>query len=340
MRISISHVSVAASIALVFATGCSANRVAGVQQVAPQPQPGLSNSITVDFTDPGEANDFAVVDNIGASLQIFDSGVNLAPPEEQLQGGNTEMNGALTHVAKMQPWVAVNTDLGGPDIHLLVFKTNQSGNVTPKRDIGGPNTTLADVGGLAFDSSGDLFETGVGGNDILEFGPAANGNVAPINVISGPATTLSDPQGIAFDNVGNIWVANEGVPSVVEFAAGATGNQAPIKTIAGPKTKFNMIRGITVDPSGFVYVVNERSNSVAVFGPNQSGNAKPIRVLSGPNTQLNIPIGISYLKGFSLIAVANYQGGDILEFAANANGNIAPAFTVSSGLFGPADVAR
>jgi 6-phosphogluconolactonase (cycloisomerase 2 family) len=101
-----------------------------------------------------------------------------------------------------------------------------------------------------------------------------------------------------------------------------------------------MIRGITVDPGGFVYVVNEMSNSVLVFGPNQSGNAKPIRVLSGPNTQLNIPIGISYLKGFSLIAVANYQGGDVLEFAANANGNIVPTFTVSSGLFGPADVAR
>jgi sugar lactone lactonase YvrE len=120
---------------------------------------------------------------------------------------------------------------------VLQFKAPLSNGMSATLTFGQPNLVSGDAnttqnglrrpGGLAFDSSGNLWVVDFGNNRLLQFKPPfSNGMNASLvigqgNFISGaPATTnsaLRGPHLIAFDASGNLWVTDSGNDRVLEF---------------------------------------------------------------------------------------------------------------------------
>jgi secreted PhoX family phosphatase len=90
-------------------------------------------------------------------------------------------------------------------------------------------------GGLAFDSSGNLYGVVCGGIDKFD----SSGNATPF------ATGLSDPTGLAFDNSGNLYVGETGSDVVEEFDP--NGNRTVFAHVYDPE-------GLAFDSSGNLYV--------------------------------------------------------------------------------------
>ncbi len=76
------------------------------------------------------------------------------------------------------------------------YKLTANGNAAPAWRLAGATTKLTGPGGVAFDTSGDLFLADVS-NAILKFAPGAEGNVAPIATIQGSNALMGDPFGPA-----------------------------------------------------------------------------------------------------------------------------------------------
>jgi len=119
---------------------------------------------------------------------------------------------------------------------------------------------------------------------------------------------------------------------VAAFASTANGNVPPIQYIKGTKTKldFNYQGGIAVGSDYKIYVSNADNDTITVYAAGATGNAKPIQTISGSNTGLSNNKHIA-LDSDGNIYVANYSGGstgNILVFAAGANGNVSPIQTI------------
>ncbi len=133
---------------------------------------------------------------------------------------------------------------------VLEFLTTDNGNVAPRVNLGGPNSGLQIVNGLAVDNNGYLYV----GNDtsnaaeIRIFSPSAHGDVAPIAVISGNRTQLHYVVGVAVSRDGRIFVAgspnNTDPTEIVVFPRGAHGNVSPIQVISGSKTGLSFVQQI------------------------------------------------------------------------------------------------
>ena len=129
-----------------------------------------------------------------------------------------------------------------------------------------------------------------------------------------------------------VYVLDRNGARVVEFAPGATGRAAPVATIEGAVTGLeDLPSAIAVTPSRRVYVTTV--GSVLVFAPDASGDAQPQARIFGSNTGLNAPSGIA-VDGGGRIWVAELASSTVSEFAANANGNVAPIGTIQGGATG------
>lgn len=121
----------------------------------------------------------------------------------------------------------------GPD-SILIFNSSATGNVAPTRTLGGSNTMIGTVKGIALDSAGNIYvangNTGNATPGILEFSAGSMGNVAPIRTISGSATTMGGVGNISLDAAGNIYLLNN--INILKFAPDAMGNVPPIATIS------------------------------------------------------------------------------------------------------------
>ncbi len=118
---------------------------------------------------------------------------------------------------------------------ILIFNSSANGNVPPASVLGGSETTMNSIQGLAVDNSGNIYVaangTTIGGGapSILEFSAGSTGNVAPVRTISGPATTIIGFGNIAVDGAGSVYVL--GPPGILKFASNVMGNAAPTATI-------------------------------------------------------------------------------------------------------------
>ena len=136
--------------------------------------------------------------------------------------------------------------------------------------------------------------------------------------------------------------------AIYVFAPGANGNATPIRTITGSNTKLNNPSSVALDASGNIYAGNGASNSIAtsggsgsitVYAPDANGNVAPIRTIAGSNTGISNPYapwGIA-IDGSgnlwaALVNLISFSGGSAVEFAAGANGNVAPIATISGNL--------
>jgi hypothetical protein len=164
---------------------------------------------------------------------------------------------------------------------------------------------------------------------------------------------------VAIPPDGSIFVyavkSNPLVFEILKYPAGSIGSATPSAVITGPNTGLQDSRGgstfvaMAVDHNDNIYVLlstfdpssNGFHGSVEVFAAGSSGNATPIATIAGKNTMLYGLVGSSLtVDPAGNIFVAGPPGsGAIYVFNAGANGNVAPARTITgSGILSPASV--
>jgi hypothetical protein len=121
---------------------------------------------------------------------------------------------------------------------LLIFNSAANGNVAPTTTIGGPNTTIDWLAGVALDSAGNIYVASANYSAspvvtrILEFSAGSTGNVVPIRTITVSSTSQGDPSGLRVDSQGNIYLLGA-VSEILKFASNASGNASPASEIYG-----------------------------------------------------------------------------------------------------------
>ncbi len=180
-----------------------------------------------------------------------------------------------------------------------------------------------------------IFASCAGGSSSPNVNPGGALPQAPSNHSASPQQLLYVPNAQPFPTFGGI-AGN----TLVVFSASADGNVAPVQTIAGPHTGLNDPGGVQLDSRSNIYVANAAccdSNpvppSITVYAPGATGDITPIRTIAGSATTLSDPSDVAF-DGSDNLYVANFRGGPfpgvgtILEFAAAADGNVAPIVTI------------
>jgi hypothetical protein len=147
----------------------------------------------------------------------------------------------------------------------------------------------------------------------------------------GPGTKVANVQDMAVSPAGEIFI-NDG-KGVSVFSATASGSDAPVRYIQWDGGEAVPVTPgfIAVDGEDNLYVQN--GSSIAVFGPQVTGLVVPSRVISGPHTQLS---GLSRMTAdvhgnlYVTIDSGGSNGVGVLEFTADAHGDVAPLRSVSS----------
>jgi len=186
-------------------------------------------------------------------------------------------------------------------------------------------------GGIALDSSGDLWVANEGGT-VVEYSRAALAEASP-----SPTVTLSyGGGGLAFDSAGNLWVANGTV--VAEFTKAQiarSGSPKPVRALADSCS-------VAFDPYGDMWV-GSTGSTVSEFTKAQlakPGQVSPQVVIS--SSDLNGPCKPAFDRSGDLWA-GNYNTSLVVEFTKSQlakTATLAPKVAISSVQNGnPGDVA-
>jgi len=202
---------------------------------------------------------------------------------------------------------------------------------------GGGGGTTTPTGKLATGGAASIYAiqatggTG-GGASILGFSADTSGSLSPTSTLVMPSTVGSSA--VAIDGSGQIYVGGYSTTSddaeILVFAAGATGTATPVRTILVDANDEILISSITVDASGQIYVAGaEATGLVEVFPAGANGTVTPARVLS--STSLYEPIDITVDTGGKIyVSNIGLTAGQVLVFAADANGSDDPVETIST----------
>lgn len=217
---------------------------------------------------------------------------------------------------------------------VVTFPANGNGNIRPLSVLSGSKTGLLYPGGLHAGADGKLYvivyscaNSNCRHDAVNVYAPGAKGDAAPVRQIVGDKTGLYDANAITLDSQGNMYVANGS--SITVYAASATGNEPPLRRISGSKTGLAVPEGLAVSSSGVLFVANEYSNAITAYAAGAHGNAPPIATIQGTATKLHGPWGVALDKRGHIYAVSGlggrkHVGWNVVEFAANANGNQSP----------------
>ncbi|CAM2939920.1 NHL repeat protein [Legionella steigerwaltii] len=173
----------------------------------------------------------------------------------------------------------------------------------------------------------------IGTNFVLTFPATGTGNIVPTDNLSGSNTGIISPYALFIDHSDKLWVSNwTGPIPLTQFNLPATGNVTPLTTIAGSNTTIQGSVGVGEDFYGNLYVADYNNNAINVFAPGASGNAAPIRQIIGSNTHLDAPEYIAVTQSGTVFVAnsgSNFSTPSLVEFAAGANGNVAPIRNIS-----------
>lgn len=208
--------------------------------------------------------------------------------------------------------------------------------VVPVRKIAGDATMLSGPRGLATLPDGSIavaqYPSGQVGGYILVFDADADGNVAPTRMIAGPQTQIVGALDLAVALDGRLIVADTASASILEFAPDASGDVAPTRVIRGANTQLNFPLGIEVLFDDSIAVANLGGGRVTVFASDASGDATPTQVISGDQTEMGSPAGLTttFDGGIAVTDLGTLGAGEsVLEFAADATGDVAPVKKIS-----------
>ena len=268
------------------------------------------------------------------SVTIYRSGSNGdVAPIARIAGPKTGLKSAEGVAVDSHGYIYVaNEDRTEKDSDsITVYSPGSTGDSVPVRVISGPATKLASPGGIAVDSSGNIFVTSLnlaerswGSVAILVYAPGSTGNVAPMTSIDGDCAKIAVTGAIALGN-GNVYVTNPNVPgpqSVVVFSQRSLGTQAnPI--IWGPILGFLEYSVIT-----HVVFWDDPYSSRTTVAPGPQC-LMPISNIVGDKTKINGAAGIA-VDPDGNIYVTNSDSDSIGVFPPDANGDVAPSLTIES----------
>ncbi|MGH7814006.1 MAG: NHL repeat-containing protein, partial [Candidatus Binataceae bacterium] len=94
--------------------------------------------------------------------------------------------------------IYVVNNAGGPSNlgSVTIYPAGSSGNAAPNASIAGNLTGLDEAGGIAVDSSGNIYISNEANDSVTVYARGANGNAAPAITIAGPQTALFSPLGL------------------------------------------------------------------------------------------------------------------------------------------------
>ena len=202
-------------------------------------------------------------------------------------GINNFVNGTGTAASFGNPWGVALDSSGNVYIsdrsNHCIRKITPSGVVTTFAGSG--NGTFADgtgiaasfnyPGGIAVDSSGNVFVAEQSGNRIRKISPAgvvtilAGSGNASFADGTGTAASFNQPYGVAVDSSGNVYVADTvnyrirkiDTGGVVTTIAGRS-SAGYVDSTTGTLAYFNQPQGIAVDSSGNVYVADQQNHRI------------------------------------------------------------------------------
>ncbi|HEV2171775.1 MAG TPA: NHL repeat-containing protein, partial [Candidatus Binatus sp.] len=206
---------------------------------------------------------------------------------------------------------------------ITVYSPGSNGNVAPARVISGSATLLSAPEGIAIDSSGRLFVSSSAaeapqsyGAAVLIFAPGSNGNVAPFASIDCDCAKVRTPGAIALDSRGNLYVTTRwnsdtgtaGVAAFTEQGRSGTDDHLYLDSI------------VEHHPTGPPTIEGYKGQCLT-----------PILRIAGNRTGISDPGGIAVDSDGNMY-VTNSGAGEnsIGVFKANAEGNVAPSYTIES----------
>ncbi len=202
------------------------------------------------------------------------------------------------------------------------------GSTSPYSSIAGANTQLNVPGGVALDSNNNIYVTNLQGRSVAKFvlpTPTVSPSGSPSPTPSPTPTTK--PTGSA-------------TPSPTPSPTATPLNLKPKFVIQGTRTGVTLPTSVALDSNGNIYISDQGNPhagiqpAILIFAPQTKGtiDSAPMRKISGPATKLNAPTDVKVNgNGDIFVADSTTSGsGVVYEFAASANGNVAPMETYTS----------
>ena len=222
-----------------------------------------------------------------------------------------------------------------------VYAAGATGTATPVRTI----TLAAQPVAIAVDSAGSLYVTDTSA-EVVVYSSTATGTATPARTISGALTDIGTAESVAVDSSGAVYVASyaqtTGLGSILVFGAGVSGNVAPSSIISAPSG--SAFLGVAVDSAKNIYASTDSTgastfSTILEYSAGSSGAATPLKTITGSST--GISNGLADVGELALdtagniyvpveTAGTNSYSYAVFEFAAGANGNVAPAGKFSS----------
>jgi sugar lactone lactonase YvrE len=259
--------------------------------------------------------------------------------------------GANNRVLRYSPpftnFMAASLVLGAADFASVTSGLTQN-SFSPLGAVGGP-------GGLAFDSSGNIWVTDDANNRVLRFNaPFTNGEPASMvlgqaNFTSGSAATpptassLNSPSSVAVDSSGSVWVADFGNNRVLKYSSPVTNGQAAALVIgqtvftssstptSPSASSLRQPAGVAVDSNGHLWVTDRGNSRILEYDPPfANGQAASVvlgqsdlvsNALPAPPTASSLagPLG-AVASGAQQLWVADFGNNRVLAYTPAGDG--------------------
>jgi streptogramin lyase len=208
--------------------------------------PSFTGTVTLTSSDPHATLPAAY------TFQSSDAGVHSFPVTLNT-GGTQSITATSGSISASETGIVVGDYIWVLNASGTTSKLSESGgSVTSSGSVGGTSA----YGGIAFDSSGNVWSVTSGSNSLVF---STNTGSSPTTYSGGG---LSSPVSIAVDGAGSLWIANSGNNSVSEFLNTGTAQSGTTGYGASGATALSGPSGVVIDGSGGVWVTNKTGNSL------------------------------------------------------------------------------
>jgi len=196
-------------------------------------------------------------------------------------------------------------------------------------------STLA-AGGASKVFVAQLTATGTKSGVIAQYAADGSNMATPAATLLAQASTTNSYAVV--DAAGQFYAGVQAdLPEILVFAVGTQGTGIAARTILGGTGSFTKPGPLAVDSAAQLYVADP-GGSIAVFAPDATGAAIPVRRIQGNMTQLSArgvasALAVDGQTGTLRVAMDSTSytspAWTVLEFAATATGNVAPARVIT-----------